>query len=44
MKLVLTPMGRLALTDEKDYYIIDGLGEFFGMPTFFSYDFDYFKN
>jgi hypothetical protein len=45
MKLVITPMGNLAMTDEKDYYIIDGVGMLWGIvPGFTSSDFDYCKN
>jgi hypothetical protein len=45
MKIVITPLGNLALTDGKDYYIIDGVGLLFGfIPTFTSSDLDYCKN
>jgi hypothetical protein len=44
MKLVITPLGHLAIKDGNDYYIIDGLSEFWGIPTFTSLDFDYNKN
>lgn len=44
MTLVITPLGKLALTDGKDYFIIDGISELWAVPTFTSLDFDYLKN
>lgn len=44
MKLVITPLGNLALTDGKDYFIIDGISELWGIPIFTSLDFDFLKN
>lgn len=44
MTLIITPLGHLALTDGKDYFIIDGIGELWAMPVFTSLDFQYLKN
>jgi hypothetical protein len=44
MKLIITPLGHLALTDGTDYFIIEGLGELWCEIKFTSLDVKYLKN
>ena len=44
-ELIITPMGRLAIKNGEDYYLVDGVEDLLGIVLgFTSLDFQYRKN